>query len=87
MLRSLYLAASAPSATLALSSSRPNVVLIVADGHAIDARGTLNELTIPGPPNGGTPPVKSVVLRKRGELRGIRLISYDSLMGYLSELS
>lgn len=50
------------------------------------SRSTLNELTIPGPANDGTPPVKSVVLRKRGALRGIRLISYDSLMNYLSEL-
>jgi hypothetical protein len=29
--------------------------------------------------------VKSVVLRKRGALRGIRLISYDSLMRYLTK--
>lgn len=50
------------------------------------SRSTLNELTIPGPANEGRPPVKSVVLRKRGALRGIRLISYDSLMGYLAEL-
>jgi hypothetical protein len=50
------------------------------------SRSTLNELTIAGPANDGVPPVKSVVLRKRGALRGIRLISYDSLMGYLAEL-
>jgi hypothetical protein len=51
------------------------------------SRSTLNELTIPGPANDGSPPVKSVVLRKRGALRGIRLISYDSLMRYLAELA
>jgi hypothetical protein len=51
------------------------------------SRSTLNELTIAGPANDGVPPVKSVVLRKRGALRGIRLISYDSLMGYLATLS
>lgn len=51
------------------------------------SRGTLNELTISGPANDGRPPVKSVVLRKRGALRGIRLINYDSLMAYLSTLS
>lgn len=50
------------------------------------SRSTLNELTIPGPANDGFPPVKSVVLRKRGALRGIRLISYDSLMQYLNTL-
>ena len=51
------------------------------------SRSTLNELTIPGPANGGTPPVKSVVLRRRGALRGTRLINFDSLMAYLAELS
>ena len=51
------------------------------------SRSTLNELTIPGPANEGCPPVKSVVLRKRSALRGIRLISYDSLMGYLAMLA
>jgi hypothetical protein len=50
------------------------------------SRSTLNELTIAGPANDGVPPVKSVVLRKRNALRGIRLISYDSLMQYLAEL-
>lgn len=51
------------------------------------SRSTLNELVIPGPANDGCPPVKSVVIRKRGALRGIRLINYDSLMGYLSGLT
>lgn len=51
------------------------------------SRSTLNELTIPGPANDGRPPVKSVVLRQRGALRGIRLINYDSLMNYLAELA
>lgn len=50
------------------------------------SRSTLNELTIAGPANDGSPPVKSVVLRKRGAMRGIRLISYHSLMGYLTTL-
>jgi hypothetical protein len=51
------------------------------------SRSTLNELTIPGPANGAVPPVKSVVLRKRGASRGIRLINYDSLMAYLAGLN
>jgi hypothetical protein len=51
------------------------------------SRSTLNELTIAGPANDGNPPVKSVVLRKRGALRGIRLISYDSLMAHLENLA
>ncbi len=51
------------------------------------SRGTLNELTIPCPANDHKPPVKSVVIRKRGALRGIRLVSYDSLMNYLEALA
>lgn len=51
------------------------------------SRSTLNELTIAGPANSGVPPVKSVVLRKRGAMRGIRLINYDSLMNYLAGLA
>lgn len=30
--------------------------------------------------------VQSVVLRRRGATRGIRLVNYDSLMGYLHSL-
>ena len=55
--------------------------------HTGLSRSTLNELTIPGPANDNRPPVKSVVLKKRGAMRGIRLISYDSLMAYLESLS
>jgi len=51
------------------------------------SRGTLNELTIPCPVNDHKPPVKSVVIRKRGAARGIRLVSYDSLMNYLETLA
>lgn len=51
------------------------------------SRSTLNELIIPGPANDHLPPVKSSVIKKRGALRGIRLISYDSLMQYIEALS
>ena len=51
------------------------------------SRTTLNELTIDGPANGYRAPVKSVLIRKRGASRGIRLISFDSLMAYLNGLS
>ena len=50
------------------------------------SRTTLNELTIDSEANGYSAPVKSHVLRKRGAVRGIRLINFDSLMGYLSGL-
>lgn len=51
------------------------------------SRSTLCELSVPCEANSGVPPVKSVVLRKRGAVRGIRLLSYDSLMTYLAGLS
>jgi hypothetical protein len=50
------------------------------------SRTSLCELTVPSPVNDNRPPVKSVVIRKRGATRGIRLISYDSLMAYLNGL-
>ena len=80
----------APTA-LSLESVRPEWLRLPAPGSRCRftglSRSTLNELTIAGPANDGVPPVKSVVLRKRGALRGIRLISYDSLMQHLATLA
>jgi hypothetical protein len=50
------------------------------------SRTTLYEMAVPGPANDNRPPVKSIVIKKRGATRGIRLVSYDSLMGYLASL-
>jgi len=50
------------------------------------SRTTLNELVVPCPANNHLPPVKSAVIKKRGAMRGIRLISYDSLTAYLGNL-
>ena len=44
-------------------------------------RSALNELIL-----GQSPPVRSVVVRKRGAVRGIRLIDYASLVRYLHQL-
>lgn len=55
--------------------------------HTGLSRSTLCELSVPCESNNGVPPVKSVVLKKRGAVRGIRLLSYDSLMTYLAGLS
>lgn len=75
----------------ATPASGPEWLRLPAPGkrcpHSGLSRSTLNELSIPGPANEHRPPVKSVVLRKRGALRGIRLISYDSLMQYLASQS
>ena len=50
------------------------------------SRSTLNELTIPSDTNDFLPPVRSAVIKKRGAMRGIRLISFDSLMEYINAL-
>ena len=81
-----------PAPTAAISeTTKPEWVRLPAPGGRCRftglSRSTLNELTIAGSANDGVPPVKSVVLRKRGALRGIRLINFDSLMGYLATLS
>ena len=51
------------------------------------SRTTLCELAIPSATNDFRPPVKSVLIRKRGALRGIRLINFDSLLEYLRNLN
>ncbi len=80
-----------PPAAVTGETSKPEWLRLPAPGSRCRftglSRSTLNELTIPGPANDGTPPVKSVVLRKRGAIRGIRLISYDSLMAHLENLA
>jgi len=50
------------------------------------SRSTLYNLVSPCAGNRYRPPVRSVSLRKRGHLKGVRLISYDSLMSYLRSL-
>jgi len=51
------------------------------------SRSKLATLVIPCAENDHRPPVKSVCLRARGAARGVRLISYDSLMDYLQRQS
>lgn len=47
------------------------------------ARSKMNELVLPCPQNDHKPPVKSVVLRQKGAIKGVRLIVFKSLMDYL----
>ncbi len=42
------------------------------------------ELVLPCAANDFKPPVRSVVLRKKGKARGIRLIDCASLMAYIN---
>jgi hypothetical protein len=50
------------------------------------SRSKLNELILPSPLNNHKPPVKSLSLRNRGQLKAVRLIVLDSLLGYLRGL-
>ncbi len=50
------------------------------------SRSTLAELVVPCDANGFKPPVKSLVVKKRGAVRGIRLINFDSLLDHLHKL-
>jgi hypothetical protein len=50
------------------------------------SRSKLNELILPSPLNSFKPPVRSLSLRNRGQLKAVRLIALDSLLGYLRGL-
>ena len=49
------------------------------------SRSSLNELILPCASNGNNPPVKSIVLKKKHNVRGIRLIVKSSLLDYLGQ--
>jgi len=49
-------------------------------------RSKMNALVLACPANDHKPPVKSVCLRQRGAVKGVRLIVYRSLMDYLHGL-
>src|SRR5204863_2181433 len=54
--------------------------------HTGLSRTGLAELAIPSKANNHRPRVRAVEIRKRGTVRGVWLIRYDSLMHYLSSL-
>ncbi len=51
--------------------------------HTGLTRSFLNALILPTELNNRKPPVRSVSLRKKGSVRGVRLIVYASLMQFL----
>src|SRR4051794_8480218 len=51
------------------------------------SRSGLNELILPTESNRWKPPVRSISKRKRGALRGTRLVDFDSLISYLRGLA
>jgi hypothetical protein len=54
--------------------------------HSGLSRSALDLITRPQEANGFKPPVASKILKQVGQKKGIRLISYKSLMGYLAKL-
>jgi hypothetical protein len=50
------------------------------------SRSSLNLLILPGEDNNFNPPVRSISLRKRGQIRATRLIVCKSLIDYLYSL-
>ena len=70
-----------------LAKQRPEFLRLPKSGNQCPysgyTRSGLNELILPTAEN-PKPAVRSVLIRKRGALRGIRLIDYDSLMNYIN---
>ena len=73
-----------------LTSVKPEFIRLPKSGTRCPytglSRSKLNQLVLPCKENDFKPPVESKVLRKRGTIRGTRLIVFDSLMNYLNGL-
>ena len=70
---------------------KPEFIRLPKEGklcpHTGLSRGYMNQLILPTSENGHKPPVRSHSIRKRGNVRGIRLIVYDSLIDHLNQLT
>ncbi len=80
---------ASPVAVPAVTASTiyPEWVRLPKSGH-LDSwtgltRSKLNELILPCPVNDHKPPVRSIVLRRKGAEKGVRLIYLRSLLDYL----
>jgi hypothetical protein len=78
---------SAPIAAGESATIRPEWIRLPRVGSADPVTGLrrslLNSLVLPTPANGRKPSVRSVVLRKSGCVRGVRLIHLASLLDYI----
>jgi len=78
------------TAPVAASSAplRPEFVRVPREGSYCPftglSRTAISRLILPAEANGYNPPVRSVCLRQKGRIRGIRLVDYASLIGYLN---
>jgi hypothetical protein len=79
---------SAPIAAGEPATFRPEFIRLPRVGMADPTTGLrrslLNSIILPTPENDHKPPVRSIVLRKPGCKRGVRLIHLASLLDYLN---
>jgi hypothetical protein len=54
--------------------------------HTGLSRSIMNELILPCEANNRKPPVRSILLRKPGNIGGVRLVDYRSLVDFLRSL-
>jgi len=70
-----------------VSNPRPEFLRLPKSGERCPytsmSRTGLNLLILPCAANNFCPPVRSISLRKRGQVKATRLIVFDSLMAYL----
>lgn len=75
------------AATSARVASQPAYIRLPKTGTLCPftglSRSKMNELVLACPANNFKPPVKSVCLRQKGAIKGIRLVVFKSLMDYL----
>lgn len=80
---------AAPIVAGQTANSRPEFIRLPRVGTADPLTGLrrslLNSLILPTAQNGNKPPVRSIVLRKPGCKRGVRLIHLASLLDYLNQ--
>lgn len=67
--------------------TRPEFIRLPAPGLKCGftgmSRSALNELILPSEKNSFKPPVRSFCLRKKGSVKGIRLVDYSSLANHI----
>lgn len=81
---------SITEAAVSSENDRPEFIRLPKSGSRCPwsglSRSKLNELILPSPDNNHSPPVRSVSLRKAGQLKAARLVDFASLINYLRQL-
>jgi hypothetical protein len=78
---------AAPVGASVYSHPNPEFIRLPKPGQLCSrtglSRSKMNELVLPSLLNNFKPPVKSISLRNRGQVKAVRLVVYDSLLGYI----